>query len=146
MLCYIKKKQTYKQRQRLNTFNKNKTSSTVDNNLQPRWKHHMQSTFYVTTTFAFTRKAEEHFILESDATTDKRKVHITHNRLNLSISRARYSNTNRTGSTMAWQANNSHIMTEIFATKLCSNAKLPCQLQHLLLQLCITETTPMLIT
>lgn len=64
----------------------------------------------------------------------------------LSVSWTRHSNTNWTRCAMPWQANYSHIMTEIFAAELCSNAKLPCQLKNLLLQLYIPKATSMFIT
>lgn len=64
----------------------------------------------------------------------------------LSVSRTRHADGNWTGRTMPWQANYSHVVTEIFAAKLCTDANRPRQLQNLFLQFRISETTSMLIT
>lgn len=55
-------------------------------------------------------------------------------KFDLSVSGTRHPNTDWARSAVPRQANHSHIMTEIFATKLCTNANIPCEFKNLLLQ------------
>jgi hypothetical protein len=63
----------------------------------------------------------------------------------LSVSRARDSKSYRTRGTMAREAHHTDIVTEIFPTELCANAHPLRELQHLLLQLQVTESSAVLV-